>query len=391
MRIIRLAWDYPVRGQATYGLQPVFVYLSKEQAKLGNEVHIVTTSSNGAPLLEEERNLTVHRVRPPFTINALREVRRLLNSKEVVVHTHATCGFFISFTRKFSKFPLVSHVHGTSRSHFTPLVARGKSINIDYSSLSVNYHMLREKILWSSADRVLAVAKASSQDLIDSYSIDPEKIRVVYNGVDVNLFKPVSHLNLPSSLEYLKGKRVILYVGHFGLRKGIFYLIRAMPDVVKEFPDAHLLCIGGVPKWLKGADYWSILRREIESAGVSANVTLMNSVPNKELVNYYNLAEVFVLPSYYETFSKVSLEAMACAKPVITTNMGGLPEVVQDGVTGLLLPYGSVPFLRQAIIDILGDQRKARSMGKRGRERAERLFTWSAVALRIQEVYKEFL
>ena len=389
-KVCRLVWDYPRAGQASYGLQPVFTNLSEEQARQGYEVHVVSPRSPGYPAEEVANGVVVHRVPAPFNLSVLKLARKLTDSDDGwVVHSHATAGFLLFGTKMFRRFPLVSHVHGTSRSHHVPLTVKNGALSVDYSSLSVNYSMLRERILWSSADRVLTVSRASMDDVTDVYRLRPEAVRVVYNGVDPDLFRPVPDPVLPEEFDSIKGKRMILFVGHFGVRKGIFYLIRAMKLIKAEVPDAHLLCVGGTPAWLRNNDYWGLLRREAERNGVSNDVTLHDAVSNRLLVDFYNSAEVFAIPSYYETFSKVTLEAMSCGKPVVATRAGGLPEVVDDAKTGKLVRFGSVGDLARAVVEIMQDRRGSREMGRLGREKVLRMFTWKAVAERITSVYRE--
>lgn len=249
---------------------------------------------------------------------------------------------------------------------------------------------IRERLLWSSADRILTVSKSTAEEVQTFYDIPPNLVRTVYNGVDTTLFSPTSAHNTPKAVENLVGKRVVLYVGHFGLRKGIRHLVQAMKLVKNEVPDAHLLCIGGAPKWLGSGDYWRVIRNEIAASNLISSVTLMDAVKNMELPQYYRIATIFVLPSYYESFSKVTLEAMACGKPVIATDAGGLPEMVENEVSGLLVPYGSVSKLASAILELLNDEDRASEMGRRARKRVEKMFTWTAVSNRISEVYGEF-
>ncbi|MDA4126135.1 MAG: glycosyltransferase family 4 protein [Thaumarchaeota archaeon] len=388
-RVCRLVWDYPQGGRSTYGLQPVFVGLSEAQVRQGYDVHVVSPS-NGSPPEEEVRGVRVHRVPPPFTLNSMRLVRRLAGAgPEWVVHAHATCGFALFTTKYFRSFPLVCHVHGTSRSHHTPLTLRGGTITRNQNSLSVDYHMFRERIFWSSADKVLTVSAASKGDVTGFYKIKESKVSVVYNGVDAKTFYPGTPTQLPDAIAHLRGKRTILYVGHFGLRKGITYLIRAMATIGKEVQDSHLLCVGGVPKWLGGVDYLKILKREADSAGVAGRVTFLDAVPNSELVDFYRASEVFALPSYYETFSKVAIEAMACGIPVVATDGGGLREVVDNNETGILVRFGSASQLAGAILSLLQDTKTARRMGRLGRAKVETKFTWDSVATRVTDAYRE--
>lgn len=389
-KVCRLVWDYPTRGQSSYGLQPVFVNISEEQVRQGYEVHVIAKRNEGEPREEFWNGVHVHRVSPPFTVSALDGILRMTyGSSDWVVHTHATCGFFLTFLRRFRQFPLVTHVHGSSRSHYVPIQYKSGQIEVDYSPFKVAYSMLREKMLWSSADKVLAVSKATANDIIDSYGVKPETVRVVYNGVDTHLFFPAIRSPCPGTLRGISERRVILFVGHFGVRKGVFHLIRAMRLIKKEVPDSHLVCVGGVPSWLGGKDYWGMLKSEIAKNDLEGHVTLMDAVTQSALVEYYRFARVFALPSYYESFSKAAAEAMACGKPVVATKKGGLEEVVCNGHTGELVGYGAVNELAASLTGLLQDESRAVEMGRRGRERVEQLFTWKAVVKNVSAAYKE--
>src|SRR5579863_1942124 len=128
-----------------------------------------------------------------------------------------------------------------------------------------------------------------------------------------------------------------------------------MPSNPSDGRQAHLLCIGGAPRWLGPGDYWGRLYAESKRLGIEDHVTLMDAVSNSDLPPFYAAASVFALPSYYESFSKVTAEAMACGLPVVATRAGGLLEVVEDGKTGLLVDYGDPQALARAITSILLD------------------------------------
>ncbi|MDA4123007.1 MAG: glycosyltransferase family 4 protein [Thaumarchaeota archaeon] len=391
LRVIRLTRDYPENGKPSFGLQPVFYYLSKEQARLGHEVIVISKRLGSQPRLEVLDGVTVHRVEDPFNVTALRLLRNLTTSskKRSVIHAHATAGLFLVPFRKVFPIPMVSHVHGTSRSHYMPVKLSFGDLVYDYSPVKMAYYYERERLLWSQADRVVTVSGAIKEDLEVRYRLPSNKVRVVFNGVDTDVFHELDRPTLPSPIKTLEGKKIVLYVGHFGLRKGLIYLIQAMARVVKEHPDAVLLCIGGVPDWLGGTDYWSYLRKTIAQNGLEGKVILLDRVPHAELPVYYSLSSLFVLPSYYEAFGKVVVEAMACRRPVIASRVGGLAEVVDEGRSGLLVNYGSVDELADSILTILDDDNLAKRMGSYGRERVEADFTWRAVADRVETVYGE--
>jgi len=308
-------WDYPEGGNPTYGLQPVFYYLSREQARRGLEVHVVARRTSSQSVEETNDGVIIHRVDPPFNINGFRKVKEIVSGdRNTVVHAHATCGLFMSMAKHLLNTPLVAHVHGTTHSHYLPAAFEFGAVRLSSSPFKIAYYYGREKLFWSSADKVLTVSKVIIDDLIDYYSIPRNRIEAVYNGVDTDIFKPRSK-KVVKGLENLADKKIVIYVGHFGIRKGLYYLISAMKEVKSRIPDAVLVCIGGVPSWLGGNDYWEMLRSSISSNSLEDSVVLMDKVPNKLLPYYYSASSVFVLPSYYESFSKVVAEAMACEKP----------------------------------------------------------------------------
>lgn len=389
--IFRIAADYPVGGKPAYGLQPNFYYLSKEQERLGNRVQIIARRSSSQPSLERDGSIEIHRVDSPFNVNAYRTLRELASKKQVdnaLVHTHSTSGLVLGAMKAPLHLPLFAHIHGASRSSRMPQKLRGVA-DQDFSQSKMWYYYFRERLFWSSADRVLAVSNALKQDLMSRYTIPDAKIKVVYNGVDTRVFRRIQD-STPEELRKFDSKKIILYVGHFGPRKGLIFLIRAMKEIVREVPEAVAVAIGGVPAWLgREHDYWSFLQGAVKENGVEEKILLLDRVPNDTLPTYYSKASVFVLPSFYEAFAKVVLEAMACEDPAVVTREGGPREAIDEGKTGLLVEYGSTKELADAVIAILQDERKARQMGIDARKRIERDFTWEAVAKRVNSAYDE--
>jgi glycosyltransferase involved in cell wall biosynthesis len=387
-RICRLAWDYPAGGKSTYGLQPVIVNLSREQVRQGYEVHVIAPVQENSPREEEDGGVKIHRVEAPFSLSAYRKMGELMvgDPREWVVHTHATSGFFLAPLKYLRAYRVFAQVHGTSKRRLVTNSGAKKGYELR-NSLEPVIRLAREKLAWSSADRVLSICNFVSGDLERYYGIKPSSIRTVYNGVDEKVFRLLERPEPPFA--GLSDKKIVLYVGHFGVRKGVIHIIRAMKYVKEEVRDAHLLCIGGLPNWLRETGYWEWLLHEVESNGLSESVTMMDAVPNQALVNAYSCASVFVLPSYQEALPKVVLEAMSCSKPVVGTNQGGVPEMVENGKNGVLVKHGDVSNLARAVVSLLKDEKYARIMGRAGRARVEEMFTWTKVVERIRGAYIE--
>lgn len=355
-------------------------------------MHVIARRYGSQPRREFHDGVEVHRVDLPFNLNAPRLLRKLIDGNErSVIHTHGTSGLFLTALGRTFRSPLVSHVHGTTRSHHMPIKFTYGDVTVDYSLTKMMYRYLRERMLWAAAKRVVTVSGAIQNDLVTHYGIPRERIRVVYSGVDTDVFQPISNPEVPEGLRGVEGRKVVLYVGHFGLRKGLLFLIQAMRSIVRSVPDAVLVCVGGVPPFLGKVDYWAFLKRAIEINDLKDKVFLLDKVPNSILPVYYSLSRVLVLPSYYEAFGKTVVEAMACSKPVVASKEGGLREVVDDGETGFLVKYGSVIGIAKAVTDILQNEDLGAEMGRKGRKRVERDFTWKAVTDRINSVYEELV
>jgi glycosyltransferase involved in cell wall biosynthesis len=386
LRVCRLVSDYPVGGKPTYGLQPVYYYLSRQQARMGHDVQVIARRVGSQPTHEITDGVEIHRVMKPFTLGTRRLLKQLVgDGRSSVVHSHATAGSYALRSIVELGAPVVSHVHGTTRSAYMPADLEFEGMRLGYSPVKVTLAYIRERMAWSRADGVVAVSTAVKRDLVAKYGVRESKIDVVLNGADPALFRRVPDAKMPG-LPGLEGKRIVLYVGHFGLRKGILNLIRAMKDVTAEVKDSVLVCIGGVPAWLGKGDYWAFLKGFSQRCGIEDKVFLLDKVPNEALPVYYSAADVFVLPSYYEAFAKVVVEAMACETPVVATGMGGNLDAVGSDA-GLLVKFGDTAAIARAIITLLQDSQLARKMGARGRERVLQSFTWRAVAMRIEGAY----
>lgn len=343
---------------------------------------------------EEIDGIRVHRVMPPYNLNAMRKLVQLNSQKSFdIIHTHGTCGISYPLVKFRIRKPLIVHTHATARGmvlHRFPLPTFVSLRNSVKSRIRELTTIFRQEVYWRSADMLLAVSYFLKDEIEKLYNIDSSKIEVAYNGVDTSIFRKTDSSNELKKLG-LDGKRIILYVGHFGLRKGIIYLIEAMHKILQEEPDAFLLCVGGTPDWLGTNVYWQILKEKIERAGVQKSVRLMGPIPHQKLPIYYSMAEVFAFPSLYEAMGKVLVEAMACETPVVASRVGGILEIVRDGLDGFLVQPKDVKSLEQAILMILQDGQLAKRLAENGRKRVETRFTWRHTVMQISKAYQKLI
>jgi starch synthase len=210
-------------------------------------------------------------------------------------------------------------------------------------------------------------------------AVDPARVVVIHNGVDPERYRRTADR---SAL----GRRgiqepFVLFVGRISEQKGIFDLLRAadsLPD-----PVQLVLCASS-------PDTPEIAARLDRATRERPRIRWIDEmVPVTDVIQLYSHAALFVCPSIYEPFGVINLEAMACETPVVATAVGGIPQVVADAETGILVPPGRPDELARAMLTLLGDPSRARAMGAAGRRRVEALFTWDRIAERTAQVYAD--
>jgi len=251
-----------------------------------------------------------------------------------------------------------------------------------------------EATAYAGADAVIAVSDGMAADILDAYPfLDPARLHVVRNGIDTDLFHPVAEAGAARRLGLDPERPYVLFVGRITRQKGLDLLLAAAADFD---PAAQLLVCAGSPDTPAiGQDTAdAVTALQAHRDGV---VWVSEPVPRADLVELLSGAAVFVCPSVYEPLGIVNLEAMACETPVVATAVGGIPEVVDDGVTGLLVGYdaadpaATVAGLAAAVNALVADPERAGAMGRAGRARAVQEFGWPALAAATVAVYQTVL
>ncbi|MGW9630150.1 glycogen synthase [Agromyces sp. NPDC055520] len=311
-----------------------------------------------------------------------------------LVHSHTWYANFAGFTAK--------------RLHGVPHVVTAHSLEPlrpwKAEQLGGGYRLSSwvERAAFEDADAVVAVSEGMRRDILRSYpSIDPDRVEVVYNGIDLEDWAPHVDPETVRSLGVDPDRPSVIFVGRITRQKGLPYLLRAarlLPD------DVQLVLCAGAPDTDEIMAEVTSLVDELraERGGV---VWIDRHLPRAELSALLTAATTFVCPSIYEPLGIVNLEAMACGAPVVGTATGGIPEVVADGVTGVLVPIEQagdgtgtpvdperfVADLAAALTAVVGDPARAAEMGAAGRRRAETHFGWAAIAERTLDLYARVL
>ncbi|MBQ0901405.1 glycogen synthase [Micromonospora sp. U21] len=259
-----------------------------------------------------------------------------------------------------------------------------------------------ERTAMEAADAVIAVSGGMRRDVLAAYpQVDPDRVRVVYNGIDTAQYAPDRGTDVLDRLGIDPARPSVAYVGRITRQKGLPYLLRA----ARELPaDTQLVLLAGAPDTAEIAKEVEDLVAELR-ANRSGVIWVAEMLPKPEVIQVLTHATVFACPSVYEPMGIVNLEAMACETAVVATATGGIPEVVADGETGLLVPIeqatdGSgtplqperfVADLAAAINTLLADPARTERFGLAGRRRAVEHFSWDAVAQQTLEVYRSVM
>jgi D-inositol-3-phosphate glycosyltransferase len=253
-----------------------------------------------------------------------------------------------------------------------------------------------ERQIMSFADRLTAANPLEKAQMIWLYGADPAKIEVVPCGVDVGLFHRIPRDEAKAYLDMPQHNRMVLFVGRIEPLKGIDVLMEAMAlvlDQMDELRDEICLCIiGGDPD----ADADSLdqemsrLQQMREQLGIADVVTFLGKKAQDALPYHYSAAEVCVVPSHYESFGMVALEAMACGTPVIASRVGGLTFTVKDGQTGFLVPSDDRSALADRLRLLLADEELRRAMSRQAVYLSQR-YSWSVVASQVVATYRNLL
>ena len=232
---------------------------------------------------------------------------------------------------------------------------------------------VEERVI-EDADGFVVSTEREKEDIVRFYRTPSHKLQVIPAGVDLELFRPGDKAQARRMLG-LSEKRVMLYVGRIEPIKGLDILVNAVA-LLEEIGDTKLLVVGGRPGEDEELDR---LKHLVANLGIADMVTFTGAVPQSELPTYYSAADVFVLPSYSESFGLVALEAMACGIPVVASRVGGPSTFVKDGETGYLIPWRCPEPFAQRLEMLLANPALRDKMGEAARAKALEM-SWTGVA-----------
>ena len=399
MKVLFLTNEYP---PSIYGGAGVHVgYLSRELAKtmpvevrcFGNQrLEEANLKVNGFEL--DTSNFTC----PKPLRSAFGAVRRCtdfntINIDSDLVHCHTWYSHFGGIlAKKNYSLPLLITVH--SLEPLRPWKREQLAGGYDFS-------LWVEKTALEMADAIIAVSGATKHDIERLFDVDPERVHLIHNGIDLNQYRKVESTGALKRYGIDSAKPYLLFVGRITRQKGFHHLVRAIQFMNRDFQIVLCAAAPDTPELAEEMRV-AVERAEAQRPGI---IWINEMVDQRTACELYSHAAVFVCPSIYEPFGIINLEAMACETAVVASAVGGIKEVVVDGQTGFLVPLEQMkesPFeainpekfacdLAQPINELMKDPQLRKRFGEAGRKRVEEYFSWTKIAEKTKALYRKLV
>ena len=376
MKILMLSWEYPPR--VVGGISRVVHDLSHRLISDGHEVTVVTYKDGNVPYFEDDDGVQVYRVDNfmissnnfidwimQLNFNMIAKAGEIIAEKGNfdVIHAHDWLTAYAGKTLKYAyNTPLVSTIHATEAGRNSGI--RGET---------QKYINDTEWMLTYESSEVIVNSNYMKNELQRLFGLPYEKINVIPNGVNLNLFN-----NVEKDYEFrrkfaMDNEKIILFMGRLVYEKGIQTLIAAMPKILANYHDSKLIISG------KGGMI-NELRAQVNALGLGDKVYFTGYLAARDVQRMYKCADVSVFPSTYEPFGIVALEAMLSGTPVVVSDIGGLNEIVEHGVNGMKSYAGNANSLADSILTLLYDKNLCDTITKNAKLKVKTEYNWSKIA-----------
>jgi phosphatidylinositol alpha-1,6-mannosyltransferase len=375
MRILLVTWNYPPKIGGMERLLSQLVKSLRDYA----DVDVMAPYSGETEVGSYEGTQIVRPSRDGlawFAWHALYEGLSMLRTKDydVIVGGSALLTPMVIVLGRLFSLPIAVNVYGLDLIYAHPL------------------YQLMVKAFLPRCSHIFAISEASKREALQR-GISPERISVVYPGLDFSEFERLRDARRIRQQHGFDGRSILLSVGRLARRKGIPEFVKhCIPTIVEKHPDALYLVVGGNPtdSLSHKEDIRSQVEDTIRQLQLGNHVRLLGRVERDELIDLYHACDVFVLPAVpvsgdMEGFGIVLTEAAAAGKPVVSTRLGGIPDAVVDGESGILVEPGEWDQLSEAVLTLLTDEALRQKLGHSGRERAKTQLDWPVIAAEYAE------
>lgn len=391
MKICMFAKGLPVH--VIGGLELHTQFLTEKLTERGHDVTVITTKHPKGLRSDNINGVKIYYVGDKslkYTENFFKESYELfkrLNTDENfdVVHSQSTSGYgFVKYS-KIEK-PFVTTMHGIMKNEIASIMNEGGLKNwlvIPYLFFKYMTNIKkRDMCSLQASKKIISDSKELKNDLIKEYRIPEEKITIIYDGIDVNKFKPATVDDFRKKLRIEKDEKIILSSGRIVKQKGYHLIVQILPEILKEM-KVRLIIVGD-------GDYLQHLKDLVRKRNISNNVLFTGKVSEQDLIKYYNLADVFVFPTLrVEAFGIVIAEAMSCGKPVVATKVGGIQTVVDDSENGYLIEMNNLKELKERLMMVFSNEKLAKKLGNAARKKVVENFSLEKMIDDTIKVYEE--
>ncbi|MEW6066682.1 MAG: glycosyltransferase family 4 protein [Nitrospirota bacterium] len=336
--------------------------------KLGDDIVPVFATKEDGPIIKDlkKSNINTYIIESKgfLGIRYIRSFLRILKTEKIdLIHLNTLTPFckYAGIAGFLQKIPVIWVIREN------PLISRSKRLRFWLKFLS---------------SKIIFVDRDTKEKLLPGKK---SNVEVIYNGVDLDFFKPVKSNFLFEKFNIDENKKLIGYIGLITKRKGIEYLIKALPLVKEGEDNLKLIIIGGYK--ISDEEYFAEIKRLIKGLSLEKEVYFTGLLT--DIRDALNSLDIVVLPSLEERCSRSLLESLACAKAVIATKVGGNPEIVEDGVNGILVESENEKQLADAILKLLENDQLRQQMGMNGRLRAEKMFDIKNHIYKMRTLYLE--
>ena len=385
MKILMLTWEYPPR--VVGGISKVVYDLSHKMVKEGNEVTVVTyKDGDNVKYYENDKGVEVYRVdnymiRPnnfidwimQLNFNMITKANEIINKngKFDVIHAH---DWLVAYSAKSIKesynIPLISTIHATES-------GRNSGIH-DETQRYINDS---EWMLTYESSEVIVNSNYMKNEVQRLFGLPYDKINVIPNGVNLQLFSNVN-VDYDFRRQYaMDNEKIILYVGRLVYEKGIQNLIAAMPKILDRYHDSKLIICG------RGGMI-DDLREQVKYLGIDNKVYFAGYCDSKKMQKMYKCADVAVFPSTYEPFGLVAIESMLSGTPTIVSDVGGLNEIVEHGVTGMKSYAGNANSIADSVLALLFDPKLCANISQNAIKKVKENYNWAKITDNTYYVYQ---
>jgi glycogen(starch) synthase len=381
-----LSWEYPPR--IIGGLARVVWALSRELVKTGCEVHVVTADHPGQAEHEIADGVHIHRVKTQTdtTPDFITWVNRLnFGMLQYAIQIHRKTPFDIVHAHDW----MVTDAAWVMKSGFgIPFVATmhateaGRMHGI-HNEMQRYIHQMEWRLTFEAWE-VIVNSNSMQEELRHSFNMPSDKTVIIPNGTNPEVFDfefDGRHMRSSYAREH---EQIVLFVGRMVREKGVQVLLDAAPRILSERPGTQFLLVGT-------GYYLEDLKKQAWQMGIGENVHFLGYVGDTELLQLYKIADAVCIPSLYEPFGIVALEGMAAKVPVATSDVGGLKDFVENGVTGVTTYAGDPASLAWGLLQVLRNPELAQRLRETGYDKVKHIYNWKVIASRTYEVYSKVL